>query len=72
MIKKGNSKPYVISFENVGMNDVDIVGGKNASLGEMISKFGDLRLLDYGFAYHKDENFPQDDISWFLLRKDNR
>ena len=28
---------YVISFEKLGMHDVDKVGGKNASLGEMIS-----------------------------------
>ena len=28
---------YVIGFEKLGMGDVDKVGGKNASLGEMIS-----------------------------------
>ncbi len=28
---------YVIRFEKLSMNDIDIVGGKNASLGEMIS-----------------------------------
>ncbi|QIT55197.1 phosphoenolpyruvate synthase [Aquisalimonas sp. 2447] len=28
---------YVLWFESLGMNDVDRVGGKNASLGEMIS-----------------------------------
>ena len=27
----------VLWYENLGMNDVDRVGGKNASLGEMIS-----------------------------------
>ncbi len=29
---------YVVSFEQLRMSDVDIVGGKNASLGEMISQ----------------------------------
>ena len=29
---------YVIWFENLRMTDVDSVGGKNASLGEMISQ----------------------------------
>ncbi|HEY6772399.1 MAG TPA: PEP/pyruvate-binding domain-containing protein, partial [Oxalicibacterium sp.] len=29
---------YVIAFENLRMTDVDAVGGKNASLGEMISQ----------------------------------
>src|SRR5438046_6140622 len=29
---------YVVSFEDLRMTDVDSVGGKNASLGEMISQ----------------------------------
>ncbi len=37
--------------------------------GEMIDRFSDLRLIDYGFYYHRDTNFPQDDITWFLLEK---
>ena len=37
--------------------------------GEFLDKFSDVRLVDYGFAYHKDSSFPQDDITWFLLRK---
>lgn len=37
--------------------------------GEMLDRFDDLRLLDYGFAYHRDPSFPQDDINWFLLEK---
>lgn len=37
--------------------------------GEMMKKYPDLRLVDYGFFYHLDPNFPDDDISWFLLEK---
>lgn len=37
--------------------------------GEMLDRFPDLRLVDYGFLYHRDSNFPQDDITWFLLEK---
>lgn len=37
--------------------------------GEMLDKFDDLRLVDYGFAYKKDPAFSQDDITWFLLEK---
>ncbi len=29
----------------------------------------DLELLDYGFAYQRDPNFAQDDITWFLMEK---
>ncbi|MDZ4795438.1 MAG: pseudaminic acid biosynthesis-associated methylase [Bacteroidota bacterium] len=37
--------------------------------GEMMAKFKKLSLLDYGFSYRKDPAFPQDDINWFLLKK---
>ena len=37
--------------------------------GELMDQYIDLQLVDYGFGYHRDENFPQDDISWFLLEK---
>ena len=37
--------------------------------GDMLEKFNDLRLVDYGFAYRNDPTFPQDDITWFLLEK---
>lgn len=37
--------------------------------GELLDRHGDLKLLDYGFAYHRDPDFPQDDINWFLLEK---
>lgn len=30
--------PYVLWFEKVGSGDVGSVGGKNASLGEMVAK----------------------------------
>lgn len=37
--------------------------------GEMLDQYRDLTLVDYGFVYHRDPSFPQDDISWFLLIK---
>jgi pseudaminic acid biosynthesis-associated methylase len=37
--------------------------------GEMLDAFPDLSLVDYGFVYHRDPNFPQDDMSWFLMEK---
>jgi spore coat polysaccharide biosynthesis protein SpsF len=37
--------------------------------GELMDKFGSgLKLIDYGFVYHRD-TFPQDDLTWFLLEK---
>lgn len=37
--------------------------------GEIQDRYPDLKLIDYGFVYHRDPNFPQDDITWFLLEK---
>lgn len=37
--------------------------------GEIMDRHPQLRLVDYGFAYHRDPNFPQDDITWFLMEK---
>jgi pseudaminic acid biosynthesis-associated methylase len=37
--------------------------------GEIMDRHPQLKLLDYGFAYRRDPNFPQDDITWFLMQK---
>jgi pseudaminic acid biosynthesis-associated methylase len=37
--------------------------------GEMLDRFDDLRVVDYGFVYHRDIAYPQDDVTWFLLEK---
>lgn len=42
---------YVIKLDELGMNDVESVGGKNASLGEMISNLSNLGVsVPGGFA----------------------
>src|SRR5690554_2362426 len=42
---------YIIWFENLGMADVERVGGKNASLGEMISNLANAGVsVPGGFA----------------------
>jgi len=37
--------------------------------GEIMDKYNDLRLVNYGFVYHRDLNFSLDDLTWFLLEK---
>ena len=39
--------------------------------GEMLDRFADLKLVDYGFDYHRDPVFSLGDINWFLLEKQN-
>ena len=61
-----NPSPTAISYR--GNNDRLF---KRDFAGEMLDKFPDLELIDYKFSYHRDNNFPQDDITWFLLKKDS-
>src|ERR1700682_6716048 len=44
-------KPYIIPFEQLKNKDVELVGGKNASIGEMISGLATLGVsVPGGFA----------------------
>jgi pseudaminic acid biosynthesis-associated methylase len=36
--------------------------------GELLDQYPDLRLVDYGFVYRRDEH-PQDDVTYFLMEK---
>ena len=69
------SKYYICLAEyyNPKPVNVDYRGHKNKLFkrdfaGEMLDRFKDLELLDYGFIYHRDNNY-HDDCNWFLLRK---
>lgn len=37
--------------------------------GEILDRFDDLHLIDYGFLYHRDNHFQDGDSTWFLLEK---
>lgn len=70
------SKKYVLVCEYYNPSPVTIsYRGHDDRLykrdfaGEMMEIYPDLSLLDYGFAYHRDPAFPQDDITWFLMEK---
>ena len=70
------SERYVVIAEyyNRSPCEVDYRGHegklfKRDFAGEMMDRFSDLSLVDYGLTYHRDPNFPQDDISWFLMQK---
>lgn len=58
--------PVPVSVSYRGHNDRLF---KRDFAGEMLDKFPSLRLIDYGFSYHRDPNFRQDDLTWFLLEK---
>jgi pseudaminic acid biosynthesis-associated methylase len=37
--------------------------------GEILDAHPQLRLVDYGFTYHRDPQHPLDDSTWFLMEK---
>lgn len=37
--------------------------------GEMLDIYSDLKLVNYGFTYKRDNIFKYADLSWFLLKK---
>lgn len=71
-----NSAQYILIAEYYNPVPTSVVyrGHKNKLFkrdfcGEILDSFSDLRLIDYGFLYNRDNIFPQDDINWFLLEK---
>jgi len=37
--------------------------------GDLLEQYSALKLVDYGFCYRRDPIFPQDDLTWFLIKK---
>ena len=70
------SRKYILIAEYFNPSPVEVIyRGHEKKLfkrdfaGEMLDRFDDLELKDYGFSYSRDSNFPQDNINWFLLEK---
>lgn len=70
------SNEYILinEYYNPSPVMVEYRGNKNKMFkrdfaGEVLDLFDDLRLVDYGFVYHRDNYFPSDDGTWFLLKK---
>jgi spore coat polysaccharide biosynthesis protein SpsF len=36
--------------------------------GELLTMYPELKLVDYGFVYHRDP-YPQDDLHWWIMEK---
>ena len=60
--------PYQVEVEYRGKNGLL---WKRDFCSEMLDKYEDLTLIDYGFRYHRDAN-PQDDVTWFLIQKETK
>lgn len=71
-----SSRRYVMVCEYFNPVPVEVpYRGQDGALfkrdfaGELLDSFPGLRLVDYGFTYHRDPQFPLDDSTWFLLEK---
>lgn len=76
LYNSSNKYIFIAEYYNPSPVEIDYRGHKGKLFkrdfaGEIMDLFPDVRLIDYGFIYHRDPNFPQDDITWFLLRKNN-
>lgn len=69
------SHKYILLVEYYNPNPVSVTYRNNSDVlfkrdfaGEMIEKYH-LKLINYGFVYHRDNYFSLDDMNWFLLSK---
>ena len=71
-----SSNKYILIAEyyNPSPVSIDYRGHKDRLFkrdfaGEFMDKYKNVKLIDYGFDYRRDPNYPQDDITWFLMQK---
>jgi len=71
-----SSRRYILVMEYYNPTPVEIsYRGHSDKLykrdfaGEMLDRFPDLQLMDYGFCYERDYRFPNGDCTWFLMEK---
>ena len=74
LYNSSNKYIFIAEYYNPSPVEINYRGHKGKLFkrdfaGEIMDLFPDIDLIDYGFCYHRDPNFPQDDINWFLLRK---
>ncbi|MFB6088562.1 MAG: phosphoenolpyruvate synthase [Candidatus Aenigmatarchaeota archaeon] len=67
---------YILRFEEVGKDDVGLVGGKNASLGEMIQNAGvpvppGLATTTHAYEYYLKENDIEEKMDKILTKMDS-
>jgi spore coat polysaccharide biosynthesis protein SpsF len=71
-----SSKRYILVMEYYNSTPAELTyRGHSGKLfkrdfaGEILDRFPDLQLIDYGFCYERDYMFPNGDCTWFLMEK---
>lgn len=60
---------YSPRMENIFYRGRDDLLWKGPHAQDMLERYGDLRLVDYGFVSKLDRYHPQDDVTWWLLER---
>ncbi len=73
LVQLSNRYVLVVEYYNPAPVTINYRGNterlfKRDFAGELMDRHG-LKLVDYGFSYHRDKFFPQDDMTWFLMEK---
>ncbi len=70
------SRKYILVAEYYNPEPVEVeYRGESGKLfkrdfaGEIMDLYHDVELIDYEFMYHRDNNFPGFDVTWFLMQK---
>ena len=74
LVESSNRYVMVCEYYNPTPVEVSYRGHEQALFkrdfaGEILDAFPELSLVDYGFTYHRDPQFPLDDSTWFLMEK---
>ena len=74
LVESSNRYVMVCEYYNPTPVEVSYRGHEQALFkrdfaGEVLDAFPELTLVDYGFTYHRDPQFPLDDSTWFLMEK---
>jgi spore coat polysaccharide biosynthesis protein SpsF len=74
MYNLSNKYILIAEYYSRDVREINYRGNENKLFkrdfcGEVMNKYKDLKLIDYGFVYYRDNTYPLDDITWFLLQK---
>lgn len=74
MVEASSRYVMVAEYYNPSPMEIPYRGHSNKMFkrdfaGELMARHPNMQLIDYGFLYRNDPNWPQDDITWFLMEK---
>lgn len=74
MVRASDHYVVVIEYYNPTPVEVSYRGHsgklfKRDLAGELLDSYSNLRIVEYGFVWHRDPQFPQVDVTWIVLGK---